>query len=407
MRDEASPGGLVEALTRLLARETGHRMEAIHTTSIERVLVRLVPRRAQNGVEAELVAQRVWADPSLQRELLDAVLVSETSFFRHPDHFDEIVAEAVPRLASVRGPVRVWSAGCSTGEETYSLAACLLATLPATVAEALTVLGTDLSNRSLAAANRAEYSGRAVRDMPAVPFPVCRPTAEGKSRIDAHVRAVTRFDRHNLLEAPPPGPFHLVVCRNALLYFDDEPLARTVGHLVAALAPEGVLLTGTLDVTGVPPGLVRVGKAHVNMFVRGSAKPTARVPRSKRPSFAPGRRPTGRPRASDPVATHLLALEALERGWHRRAEQLLHDLSARCPDYLPAVFEQALLHVRAGDVGRGVHFMRELLARTEDLAPEAIVAGPEDLPVSYYRTAARALLARSGADAAGESHDAG
>jgi chemotaxis protein methyltransferase CheR len=217
------------------------------------------------------------------------------------------------------------------------------------------------------------------------------------------VSAVTRFETHNLLQ-PAPGQFEIVFCRNVLLYFSAEATLTTLQNIAHALAPDGVALFGTLDVTGAPAGLTRIGRAELNAFVRAKVH-------SASISKAPGRRTSTRPpRTSIPapplppqsedlagaagalVAMHLGVMASIERGDRRGAEQELSRLLRKAPDYLPGLFEQALMLVRHGERERAVAPMRELLQRLESLPPEQVLAGPEHLPVSYYQIAARAFL---------------
>jgi chemotaxis protein methyltransferase CheR len=382
---------LVDALIGLLARETGHRVDAIQREAVVRAT-----RNVDPGGDPREAAASAWARPATRTSLLDAVLVPETSFFRHPEQFDAVLAEALPILASKEGRIAVWSAGCATGEEAYSLAAALLFTLPDAAAESLDVLGTDLSEKSLAVASEGVYSSRPAHEARTLPFPVCRGLPDGRFRIDAGVRAVTRFVRHNLLDSPPEGPnaFDLVVCRNVLIYFDERALDVACKNLALACAPGGVLLFGTLDVPEVPKGLVRIGPPNVNIFVKTPARPVTARPPTRPPTVRPSRPPSGPDSAFDPIALHLAVLESLEKGDAASADVALSQLHVFAPDYLPGIFEQGLRHVRAGETLRAQERMRKVLARAEALPESALVAGPENLPASYYRSAARAYLAR-------------
>jgi chemotaxis protein methyltransferase CheR len=98
-----------------------------------------------------------------------------------------------------------------------------------------------------------------------------------------------------------------------------------------------------------------------------------------------------RPRPPEPVALHLRALVHIERGERKIAEQALDELP---PDYVPGILERALLHVRGGQPTAAASLMREVLRRTEKLPPEEILAGPEPLPVSFYRDSAKTFLER-------------
>jgi chemotaxis protein methyltransferase CheR len=386
---EAAPDALVDGLVALILQETGHRPDAISRDAVIRVTRRVDP----SGGTAAAVT-RAWADPLVRTALIEAVLVRETSFFRHPEHFDAIVLEAVPLLATKERPVSVWSAGCATGEEAYSLAGCLLWTLPEAAAESLRVLGTDLSDKALAVAQEGVFGERSQRD-PSPPFPVFRPMRDGRLRVESGTRAIARFQKHNLLDPPPEGPgaFDLVVCRNVLIYFDDKAAEIACANMVQSLAPGGFALFGILDLPHAPHGLVRVGPPTVNMFLKPPVRMPTERPKTRPPSLRAPHLPAA-PGTLDPIAIHLDALEALETGQHGRVDGALARLLAAAPDYVPGIFEMALLHLRAGETANATARMREVLTRIEKLPADAIVAGPEDLPASYYRSAAQASLVR-------------
>src|SRR5262249_33703316 len=159
-----------------------------------------------------------------------ALLVGETYFFRQAEHFELLVASAIPDLAhEVEGPIRAWSAGCSTGEEAYSIAACFLAARPQVQAE---VCGTDISPSSLETARGGGYSRWSSRQSAPPIFQVHQLVGPDRLQVLPEVQALTRFVEHNLLEPAQPvlGEFHVIFCRNVLAYF-SAPAARI------ALAP--------------------------------------------------------------------------------------------------------------------------------------------------------------------------
>jgi hypothetical protein len=94
----------------------------------------------------------------------------------------------------------------------------------------------------------------------------------------------------------------------------------------------------------------------------------------------------------DPVRLHLRALVFIEQGQRRSAESALLELHSVAPTYLPGLLERALLHVRYGEAAKAGELMRDIFKRTETLPPDMMLAGPEELPVSYYRACAQAFL---------------
>ena len=101
-----------------------------------------------------------------------------------------------------------------------------------------------------------------------------------------------------------------------------------------------------------------------------------------------------RVRAPEPVALHLRALVHIERGEKKVAERALDELTRAVPDYVPGILERALLHVRSGEPSAASSLMREVLRRTDKLPPDEMLAGPEPLPVAFYRDSARTFLRR-------------
>ena len=375
---------------------TGFSRDAIMPDAIRRAARRL-------GGSAEVLLSRAAArDPAVVHDLCQAVSVGETFFFRHPEHFQFIASTLLPSLHSPEGmPLRAWSAGCATGEEAYSIAACLLDLLPARRIE---VLGTDLLERNLAAARNGVYAAWSRRPSGPILHPLFFGEAQGSVTVSAQVRGLARFSLHNLLE-PAPGSFELIFCRNVLIYFSPEAARVAVRHLVDALAPGGTLFLGPLDARELPPGLVLAGAPELQVFQRPAP---AALPRSalpwqpapprqpvllRHPAPPPAPLPTApKSRPPEPVAVHLRALVHIERGEKKLAEQELIELTALAPDYLPGILERALLHSRLGERTAAAQLMREVLQRTQGLPAEQLLAGPEPLPVSFYRDSARSYL---------------
>lgn len=199
--------------------------------------------------------------------LVDLLTVNETYFFREEEHFHAILGELWPGWSRAgAGPVRVWSAGCSTGCEAYTLAILLRekGLLGAGTASA-EILATDVNRRVLDEAREATYGDFALRNT----TPYFRQRyfrADGPLyRLDPQVASLVSFRRLNLLRPEgylPPGGFHVIFCRNVLIYFDSAAKRRTVGTLMRLLRPGGVLVVGRSEsLFNVPeaPPLVNLG----------------------------------------------------------------------------------------------------------------------------------------------------
>ena len=362
---------------------TGFSRDAILPEAIRRAASRL------GGTSGNLLSRAAAHDPAVVHDLCQAVSVGETFFFRHPEHFRFLAGTLLPGLtASAAAPLRAWSAGCATGEEAYSIAACLLDLFPARRFE---VLGTDLLERNLAAARIAHYGTWSIRPSGPILHPLFPEGAQG-SAVSPGVLALTRFALHNLLE-PAPGSFELVFCRNVLIYFSPEAARLALGHLAAALAPGGTLFLGPLDAREPPPGLVPAGAPELQIFQRPpQALTTPPQPRAPPAAPWPPLQAPARTRPPEPVAVHLRALVQVERGERKLAESALAELVRLVPDYLPGILERALLHARQGERTAAAALMREVLRRTTGLPPDDLLPGPEPLPVRFYRDSAQSWL---------------
>ena len=185
--------------------------------------------------------------------LLDALTINVTKLFRNWTVYEAIAEDVVPALWQLdTRTIRVWSAGCSSGEEPYSLAVLLhrYATQHGLLSRIgnVEVLGTDIDRGSLEAAARGQFAESAFEEAPpelreryfspAPPFTV----------IPA-VRTMVRFERRDLLDdAPRPASgHHLIVCRNVLIYFDRDTQEKLLARFHDVLAPGGYLVLGKVE----------------------------------------------------------------------------------------------------------------------------------------------------------------
>jgi chemotaxis protein methyltransferase CheR len=188
--------------------------------------------------------------PDLSQEVVEALLNNETYFYRDKPTFDQLPAQILPELAKRRQNVRrlsIWSAGCSTGQEVYSLAMLFAEQAEQWRGWTIDILGTDVSHRAINSARSGLYSqfevqrGLGVAQM----LRFFDETPSGWQVCD-EVRRMVRFRQHNMLSAQHPGriPFDLVLCRNVLLYFDRDTRTRAFDSLASAAMPDGFLMLG-------------------------------------------------------------------------------------------------------------------------------------------------------------------
>jgi chemotaxis protein methyltransferase CheR len=398
----------LERMLSHVAAWTGFDELAIHRDALVRALAPLLEAGASAG---SLLERAAAGDPGLVDRLSQAAAVGESYFFRQPEHFLFVRTCLVPGWLQADRPVRVWSAGCSSGEEAWSLAALL----EASGVRRFQVLGTDLVAKNVAAAREGAYGPWSVR--PGSPL-LCDPfdpaaSAPERRRVSPALRARTEFRVHNLLSAPPePARFDLVFCRNVLIYFSARAAQRVCDTLASALSPGAALVFAAMDVASPPPGLSRVGAPEQQIFVRSDAggrapraAATAPPPRRSRPcpsitAPAPSPSPERARRAAppppladlEPVALHLRALGLIERGERSAADRLLGDLRRRAPGYVPGLLESALFCARDGRKSVAKGLMRAVLDRVFPLPADQPVAGPEPLPARFYAATAQAFL---------------
>jgi chemotaxis protein methyltransferase CheR len=186
----------------------------------------------------------------LAQEVVEALLNNETYFFRDKPTFDQLPGEVLPELAARRRDVRrlsIWSAGCSTGQEVYSLAMLFAEQAERWQDWTIEIIGTDVSHRAIGTARCGIYSQFEVQRGLGV-TQMLRHFDETPNgwRLRDEVRQVVRFAQGNLLTAAHPGrlPFDLVLCRNVLLYFDRQVREHAFERLARAVMPDGFLMLG-------------------------------------------------------------------------------------------------------------------------------------------------------------------
>jgi len=195
------------------------------------------------GERPEALARRILErEPAALAALVEHSAVGETVFWRHPEQL-----AAVGRIAGESGgPLSIWSAGCATGEEPYSVAMALLEAGRAGKGDR--ILATDVSERALEVAAAGVYGPRPLRRLPP---DLARRWIEGgeERRVSKEVRGLVTFVRHNLVADPVPGggPFDLVLCRNVLIYFSPDTATTVLDRLARALRPGGLLLLGPVE----------------------------------------------------------------------------------------------------------------------------------------------------------------
>jgi chemotaxis protein methyltransferase CheR len=181
--------------------------------------------------------------------LLEKLLTQETSFFRYPAVFQAFEKHVLPELHVKkfwRNPrtLRVWSAGCSTGEEPYSIAMTVMDTLSFADAWEVEILATDIGRHALKTAERGVYSGRSIASVNEKQLATHFSAAPGGRQVKNRIRKMVSFAQMNLASPVYVGRMDLIFCMNVLIYFSEERRRALVQRFYDALEPGGYLFLG-------------------------------------------------------------------------------------------------------------------------------------------------------------------
>lgn len=253
---------LTEAQFALIARQAKRRVGlALKPDRLAVVDARLAPlaRREGCACAGELVqATQERSDDLLWDAIVDALVDPSTHFFRDRAAWRALAERAIPDILRGRAPnarLRIWSAGCATGQEPFSLAILMDELREEGQGATTEIVATDVSARLLDKATAGIFSQFEVQRGLSVRRMIARFERIGEMwRVMDRVRAAVRFEAHNLMSEPAAmGPFDLILCRNVLCGMDDEDRKATLERLAGALAEDGMLMLGAgehaVDVT--------------------------------------------------------------------------------------------------------------------------------------------------------------
>jgi chemotaxis protein methyltransferase CheR len=277
---EIEPDSMALRLAEVVSRRVGLRS----ADAVRKVASSLL--RVEDAYRLAYVERMIAASPR-DRDWIDFVermLVHETYFFRHTAQVDLLRDNILPRLDAQRRKAGrpllvVWIAGCSTGEEAWTVAFLAHEARGAMAfgeAVPISILATDLSETSLATARHGVYdrlhgldSFRAIPPWAAAYFEAGRGTNAWV--VPEPLRGSVRFLRHNVLDPPPVASADLVLCRNMLIYFDEAANRRAQENLVSALRPGGVLVLGPADALRTKGALEAIGTHSATAYVKTAA----------------------------------------------------------------------------------------------------------------------------------------
>jgi chemotaxis protein methyltransferase CheR len=178
---------------------------------------------------------------------IDAVSTNETYFYREENHLGALRETILPQLFALKKRLRIWSAGCSTGEEPYTLRILLEEGQGRLWEGEAQIIATDISHEVIRKAQEGVYGQRSLRLVPPAVLKLCfTPLSDGSYRLLDRLREKVEFRVHNLLQEPPPaGRLDIIFCRNVMIYFDKATQRRLADEYFAeVLDPGGYLLIG-------------------------------------------------------------------------------------------------------------------------------------------------------------------
>jgi chemotaxis protein methyltransferase CheR len=223
---------------------------------VESRLATLARREDEASVESLVARLRAGPEEPLARAAVEALATPETSFFRDRAPFDHLRDEVLPELAATRpdGRVRIWCAGCSTGQEPYSLAMMAEENASELPGLKLDILATDLSARALEKAQSGLYTQFEVqRGLPIRLLIRYFDNLGDNWQVTPRLRQAVRWGRLNLMnDFAKLGRFDIILCRNVLSYFDAAPRQQVLRRLAGSLADDGCLLLGSGEAAALP-----------------------------------------------------------------------------------------------------------------------------------------------------------
>jgi chemotaxis protein methyltransferase CheR len=234
-------------LAGLLEQRTGQQIGPNRLWRIETVLKSLMRERGIANLDALVAELSLNRDVMLASEVVEALLNNETFFFRDAQAFDLVRNGALEALRQARASARrisIWCAGCSTGQEAYSLAMIFADARAKWEGWSIDITATDVSEAAIEKARAGYYSQFEIqRGLPVSSMLKWFDQVGEEWRVKRDLARYLRFRRHNVLMAQT-GSFDLILCRNVLLYFSPERRREAFGRLSASLAPDGYLMLG-------------------------------------------------------------------------------------------------------------------------------------------------------------------
>jgi two-component system CheB/CheR fusion protein len=252
----ASPSaapGTAEVIA-LLKSLTPHDFTLYKSGTLDRRIARRMTMAGFGTGDTALYMARLRTDEDERRQLANDLLINVTSFFRDPKIFELLAATTIPELvAAADGSVRLWVAGCSTGEETYSLAMLLLERIESENARCkLQIFATDVDAQAVMVAREGCYPTAIEKDVTPARLARFFNREDNGYRVTPALRACVVFAVQDVLSDPPFSRLNMVSCRNLLIYLRPEAQAKIIAVFNFALRTGGFLLLGAAETVAAP-----------------------------------------------------------------------------------------------------------------------------------------------------------
>jgi len=308
-RDGAEPAEVrptdhagLNMIFQLLRRSTG--VDFTHyrqTTILRRIQRRMVVHKIERLAE---YLRYIQTNPSEIKALYQDMLINVTSFFRNPGVFEAMKTQVFAKILKERGPetaIRIWTPGCASGEETYSIAIALLEHLSDKASEhTIQFFGTDVSESSVAKARAGVYPENIQGDVSAERLRRFFTKTEGGYRISKTIRDMCIFAQHNVLSDPPFSQMDLICCRNLLIYLEPVLQSKVISLFHYAAKSSGYLVLGSSEGVGTIANLFNTEDRTYKILSKKASAGRQLVTfslnrQTERAEYGPGRMPSKQP----------------------------------------------------------------------------------------------------------------
>ena len=222
---------------------TGIDLDSYKEKQMKRRIDTLITKHNIDGYDKYV--QGLKTDKTLFDEFINYITINVSEFYRNPDQWEQMDQEVIPELIKKFGKnLKVWSAACSTGDEPYSLVMALSRHLPM---NNIKIYATDLDKQVIAKAKVGLYSDKSVESVPADLKQKYFTRVGDSYKISDEIKSHVEFKEHNLLKDAYPTDYHMIVCRNVLIYFTEEAKDIVFRKYYNSLASGGVLFIGSTE----------------------------------------------------------------------------------------------------------------------------------------------------------------